>query len=286
MSEVQVAEPVRSVTVNGITATSAMTGTEIFNAHLKAQGGTPSAKPESATGAPPTSYQTGATQQRIAQIERENGSTATAGTIAGKAPPPTPKVLEKQNATDKVAQFDAEMRAQGKQIAPGTGTPSTDPIAVDQAGIDKLSAQYQTLMRDLEPAAAKTVNGQKTLDDIRAQYRAELKEFYEGRRLGETRKQFWARRDGTAPAAPSGAPVLDGPRVQTWNTHVVDGQVDLDKITLDDTGGYTLTRFKPNQTFRVEAFEMLRQAKAAGFTQAQVDAYLRQEAVKLGWVKA
>ncbi len=273
-----IAEPVRSVTVNGVAATSAMTPTEIFNAHLTAQGGTPIVeRPQHNGNGPPLGYQTPATVQRLAQGD---GVPAAPGTIAGKAPPPAPKVLEASN--NNIEAFDAEMRAKGLQRT----DMATQPGEVNHEAVELIGKRYISLMRG--------VTNEEQAARHKASYEKDLKSLYEGKQLTEAQMTILRRAaaggngEGTsfmpkAKAAPAPAPTAAP--VATWQQHVQDGQVDLDKITTADTSGYTLQRFVKNQTLRAEAFDMLKNAKAAGFSQQQIDSYFRQDAINLGWVK-
>jgi hypothetical protein len=267
MSQVQTAEPVRSVTVGNVTVTSTQTPEERFATIAKSMG-VPVAEPARATFAGPEGHP---------HVVVPDGEAST----VSKAPPPSPSALEKQNA------FDTEMRAKGlqKPVAPPPGQqrPSVPPEQLDTAGIAKLNENYTKLMSQFEAlpySQARDINIEKT----RKQFQEEMQEFYQGRKLGEKRSEFRARRDGTAvtpsaPAAPTKAP--------GWQSHVEEGGwVDLGKLTLDDTSGYTIPRWRADQRVNVQTFDLLKQAKAAGITQAQVNAVLTEQAKAAGWVKA
>jgi hypothetical protein len=197
MSSTAVAEPVRSVTVGGVTATSAMSPQEIFNAHLTAQGGQPvDFKGQGRSGmvplhvhpSPTGGVMTGeAASGNPAPLPDHMTRPATGGgsALANNPPPPSAKL----------AAFDQEMRDKGIQR-----TDMPPPGDVDQTGIAKLNEAFQTKMRDWE-ALPDDARKERNVARIRAQYQEELKEFYDGRRLGEKRSEFQARRDGAAAPA-------------------------------------------------------------------------------------
>jgi hypothetical protein len=62
--------------------------------------------------------------------------------------------------------------------------------------------------------------------------------------------------------------------------------VRLEHLTTDDTSGFTIPRYVDNQRIYVSTFDLLKQAKGAGITQAQVNAGLAAQARQNGWTKA
>jgi hypothetical protein len=229
---------------------------------------------------PPLEYQTHGTQTRIAQGEKQAAS--------GKAAPPAPKPeAASKPSTDAVAAFDAEQRAAGKQLP--LDRPDLAGGGIDQAALDALTVQYRALIAPLygKPDAAVAA----TIERFKRAYENDVKSILDGRKL--TAAQI-AKLNGTPgnvdsflPKAPS-APAPTAPVARNgWQSHIEDGQwVGLENITTADTHGYTIPRYVKEQRLHVSAFDQLRVAKAAGITQAQVNAVLHQEAISKGWVKA
>lgn len=267
-----------SVTVGGLTLTSAMTPEQRFEAIKSAN-------------VQPAQFHTDHTVAGMTADQRSNAERV----AAGKAPPPTPAALEAANKPANVAppqgapnasrlsEFDEEMRKAGLQKPTSAEVP---PGQVDAAGIAKLSKSYQDIMVNLErmsPSQARDSN----LVKYRAQFNEELKEFYDGRKLGEKRSDFWARRDGTAPAA---TPVSQHPP-QAWaEAHVdvasKDGMIPLERINKNGLSGYVLPKLVDGQTYHVSVFQELAAARAAGLSQKQVDSFIRTDMVNNGWIKA
>lgn len=248
------------ITIGGMTLPAGSTSAQRLEAHAKA--GTQ------------THFHVNSTAMSFAKAD---------GTFGGRAAPPSPKALEAANKPTaqqqaaKLADFDAEMRASGKQITPGTGAPA--PGEIDQDGLNLVTARYKVL-------AKAAVGDPAMLEQHKRAYHNDLKAFYDGRRLTDAQRA--RMRGGEAPGSfvPK-APAAPTPPAQSgWQSHVKDGQVDLEHLTTDDTHGFTIPRFVKDQTLHVAAFEQLKNAKAAGFTQEQVNAYLTTEARNKGWVKA
>lgn len=198
-----------------------------------------------------------------------------AGVHPGRTPP-SPQELEASNA--KLAQFDDEMRAKGFQLpAPvEDGRFQRDErtgIVVDTAALE----QCHKLFRELAP---------KEREDARGEYEATLAEIYAG-------KLQLADMEGTdaprveQPREPNGRFAAQPSAEPGWQSHVEDGEwVPLEHLTTNDTSGYTIPQYIQGQRVNVSTFELLRQAKAAGISQDQVNAVLHQQAVGMGWVRA
>jgi hypothetical protein len=270
VSELAVAE--REI-APGIKINAGMTGAQILNAHLQAAGEKPLA-----TGHVSFSGPQGHPHTVVPDAE------------AGKPALPAPAKLEVANKpnANQLAEFDAEMRASGKQLP--LDRPDLAGGGIDQAGLDALTAQYRALIAPLygKPDAAVAA----TMERFKRAYENDVKSILEGRKL--TAAQI-AKLNGTPgnvdsflPKAPS-APAPTAPPVvrNGWQSYIEDGQwVGLEHITTADTHGYTIPRYVKEQRLHVSAFDQLRVAKAAGITQAQVNAVLHQEAISKGWVKA
>lgn len=268
--------PVATATVNGVTATANMTGAEIFNAHLKAQGAAPVNPADRArVGMFPPLH-----------VHSTDGGLADAQSVATASPPPAPAVLAKQNAMPTPAPVAA---------APTGG--------IDTDYLTKLNTRYTTLMKDLEGAAGKTTHGARVVEKVRADYQKELQEIYDGRRMGEKRADFQARKGaGTAPASAAGAARFD-PQTGTLSYVDVDGKItnspagmsaalDMAAKASSKTGwapasaitgpllhGYTIP---PDREYQVaELVSGLRLARIGNLSQSQVSAIIAN-----GWVKA
>lgn len=323
MSETAVATVTLS---NGAMLTNQMTPLERHNA-VAASLGAPTVTPPRVSLAGPQGHpHVVASDEQTAMAMR-----AEPGTIGGKAAPPTPAQLEAANKpgarpkadplgpaldkymqAQKIAKFDQEMRDKGLQTAPTRGTPAAGEV--DQAGVDALNAGYKSKMApylQLSPSAAKD----RAMEEIRAQYNEELREFMvHGRRLSETRAAFKARQGTGTPAAKAGAwstPGPDGSRIVTpagkkmqkdlldefdalpanerTNAMCINYMAAVYKTIGDERGlvhsmhldakylsGYAL----PKGMYSPEVLVDLARAKAAGFTQAQVNAVIASERIK------
>lgn len=257
------------VTIGGVTLPAGSTAQQRFEAAVKGN-------------AQPVQFHTDSTAMKFAQ---EDGTA-----IGGKAPPPTPIELEARNKwfkdapvspEAKIAQFDAEMRAAGKQITPSTSTPT--PGEIDQEGIDLLTARYKVL-------ATAAVGSPAILERHKKAYENDLAAFYNGKVLtDEQRTKMRLTGDaGTFVPKPKDAPAPAAPAAKAgWQSHIEDGQwVGLEHLTTVDTSGYTIPRFIKDQRLHTSTFGLLKQAKDAGISQAQVNAVLTQQARNNGWVKA
>jgi hypothetical protein len=264
----------RDMVVNGVTLTAGMTAEHRFAAIAKANVS--------------TQFHTDSTAALFAQ---KDGPVP--GSIAGKAPPPPPAALERSNAMPpqgnpspaRQVDLDREQQDAGIQTRPDGRR-----IAVgqrDDEAIDLLTANYRILAlanRDNPAAAAR----------FKAAYENDLKSLLDGKQLSGAQIQELRKRAGRGdiesfvpkskePAAPA---LQAPPAVPGWQSHIEDGQwVGLEHLTLDDTHGFTIPRFVDNQRVHTSTFELLKQAKAAGISQAQVNAVLTQQARNNGWVR-
>jgi hypothetical protein len=256
------------VTIGGVTLPAGSTPKQRLEAHARA--GTQS------------QFHTDSTAARFAQGD---------GTIAGKAPPPTPQQLERQNAmppqgtpnANRQAEFDAEMQAKGLQRRPD-GSVHADG-EVNPELIEKLSASYQH--------HASNARTEKARDELRASYERDLQRLYNGRPLkeleigvaaGEVVAQMKGSKEVKARESAPAAPPAKAPG---WQNHIEDNEwVLLDKLTTADTSGFTIPRWVDKQRVHVSTFDLLKQAKEAGISQQQVNAVLTQHARRNGWVKS
>lgn len=246
----------------GITVNAGMTGAEIFNAHLKAAGEKPYTPPRVSFSGPEG---------------HPPGAVLPGESAAARNPPPSPAVLEAANKPDaaaKVADFDADMRAKGLQR---TDAPAAQPGEIDQAGVATLTARYKELMGALERSPQSQARDSNIVK-IRAQYNEELEEFMQGRRLGEKRSEFHARRDGTAPAALSPAsPEVVKAADAAAKAANAEGFTPAAAIGKELLFGYTIPQDR--EYVVADLVAGLRMARAGNLTQAQMEA-------AAGWAKA
>ena len=179
----------------------------------------------------------------------------------------------------KLEQFNAEMRQQGLQTTPQPDSgrfvqDSRTGVTYDSAAVQRAHAIFASI-----PAAER--------DAARAEYQETLAEIYAGKLQlsdmeGSTAPEQPRDAQGRLASAPESKPAAPG-----WQSHIEDGAwVDIGKLTLDDTSGYTIPRYVNDQRLNVSTFELLRAAKAAGISQAQVNAVFHGQALQHGWVKA
>lgn len=267
----------------GVAVTSAMTPLERHNAIAKSMGVATIERPV----APPQFH-----------IDATVSTMVRQGAKLEAAKPATPAVPIHDPA--RVAAFDAEMQAKGLQhqeqqrnpdgtFAPGRPTVevSSGEIQVDQAALDALNKAY----RKLPPAEREAK---------RAIYQNDLKTLYEGRRLGETLTHWHARAAG-APGQMAGhqqayvpghepKATPPAPTPQQWeegHKSVTDagGWIPHARINTAGLSGYTLPKLVANQVYDRGVFKMLSDARTAGFTQEQVNAYITAQMRRDGWIK-
>jgi hypothetical protein len=269
MSDTEVA----TVTLpNGTIITSSMSPVERHNAVAKSIGA-----PEVARPAGPIFGPQGLTPATANEYARHDAQ-------AAKAPPTgAPAKPAASTPAEKIAALDAELQAAGIQKTPQTPrAPDGKFVAkptvadVDASFIDALNKAY----RALTPAEREAK---------RAQYRAELQEGFEGRRLGESRANFLARAAG-APAQVPSEPAAQTYTPKEWkdghkSVTDEDGWMPIDRVNPAELSGYTLPRLVEGQQFHSSVFAQLADARAAGFTQAQVDAYIKQQMKRDGFIK-
>lgn len=276
MSETAVAE-VHTVTVApGVTISSNMTPTERYNAIAKVHGAPAAERPQGARFAAQ-----GMTDATVAELARRDGRQPGTAPPAAPAKPQTPD-------PNAVANFDQEMRDKGlqSQLRDASGRFAVPPDQVDQAGIEALSKAYSTRVSELQRSPP-SPGRDKLIEGTRALYQTELAEFYEGRKVGETRRAFDARKNGTAPTVPQ--PSQHTP--QQWeegHKSVTDaeGWIPMDRINANGLSGYTLPKLIEGQQYHKSVFSQLATAKAAGLTQEAVTAYITQQMKADGWIKS
>ncbi len=182
-----------------------------------------------------------------------------------KTPPKAPP------APSDIKAFDAEMRAKGLQFDPNT--PSVPADQIDTKALAKLNAIYAAMTPEEREAR-------------RADYHKDLQTIYAGRRGDELMKDFEARKLGQPAAV---APVSKYTPAEWEKGHASvtdkDGFIPADRINKDGLSGYTLPRFLPTQTYRADIFDLLATARAANYTQSQVDAFIRAGMAKQGLLK-
>jgi hypothetical protein len=271
---------------NGVALTSAMTPTERFNAIAKSMGA-PEYKPQSIPfgpqGHPHVVTDTAQTAREMTQ--------QTGGSAFARNPPPDPKTLEASRRAELDA-IAADIGARsGKPAAPTpqgyTMLPDGRRVAateIDHEGIAKLNAKFQEVMRDLERAGP-SVDTTRTKEKIRTQYNEELAEFYEGRKLGEKRSEFQARMKG-GPAAPVSQHTPEQWTEGHKSVTDKDGWMPLERINKDGLSGYTLPKLIDGQFYHKSVFAELAAARAANVSQEQVNAFIKAQMVRDGWVKA
>jgi hypothetical protein len=210
---------------------------------------------------------------------------------AAKAPPPVepakPIAPPQGNpSAARQADLDRELQAAGIQTGPDGRRIAAGQV--DQEAIDLLTANYRTLAianKDRPEVAAR----------FKAAYENDLKSLLDGRQLSGAQIAEMRKRAGGGnvesfmpkskePTTPAPAPTA---AKAGWQSHVEEGQwVGLEHLTTADTAGYTIPRFVKDQRVHVSTFELLKQAKAAGISQEQVNAVMTQQAKNAGWVKA
>jgi hypothetical protein len=192
----------------------------------------------------------------------------------------------------RVEAFDREMREKGLQTG---GRAGTTPGAYDTAGHEALTERYKAiaagLIKDNSPSA------QATLARFKAAYENDLKSLAEGRVL--TEKELNGLRsngklDSFLPepkAPPAAAPAAATPQTpEQWTEahkeHIdSEGWIPFEKIDPKALSGYTLPNLIDGQHYNAGIFVTLRDARAAGVTQAQVDAFVRAQMKNDGWIK-
>lgn len=293
MSNVAVAERPASVTVApGVTVTAAMTPTERFNAIAQAAGA-PTVAPTIAA----PQFHTPATLQRFAQgdaearsaapaVQREDGSSgapAHAGMVA-----PSPEELAAANSGDPLAAFDAEMRARGVQR----------PLEEQQAEAERFQVDDRTGVRVDTHALERAHELYRSIpaaerESARGEYEQTLADILAGK-LGladmEDVPGAGQPRDAQGRYAPSQAaaaqPQYTVKQMEEEHAKVADadGWIPLARVGKWALSGYTLKQYIPDQRLNPAAFGMLANARKAGVSQAQVDAFLENQMRADGWI--
>lgn len=232
----------------------------------------------------------GAPEQPIPAHERPSRATPPAAPAA-----PTPE--------DRIAAFDRDMQRAGIQTPPPqpalpvandprgfadlqSGIRIPNGQSVDAAAIERANAEFRQAYNRLADEFTKTAGGaraqvERRMIELSAQHQAKLAALMPG------------ADKGPAPAAPAApAPTIGGKEAPPgWQSHVetdADGSrwVGLDRLTVNDTSGYTIPKFLENQRVNVSTFALLKQAKAAGISQAQVNAVFEAQMRADGWIKS
>jgi hypothetical protein len=273
-------------TVGGVELKAGMTPRERFQALARSME-TGTYAPQHNGAGPPLEYQTHGTQTRIAQGEKR----AAPNTVGNKPAPPSPKELERQQffenkppqgepSAARQAELDAELQAKGLLKRPD-GTTHADGQP-DLEAAERLTARYRKLCEALLPNDMPPQRREAKHQELREVYERDMVRILNGRPLTELELSI----DMPKPKAPA-APAPTAPVARNgWQSHIEDGQwVGLENITTADTHGYTIPRYVKEQRLHVSTFELFKQAKAAGISQAQVNAVMHQQAVNMGWVK-
>jgi hypothetical protein len=236
------AAPVHTVTlVDGQVISEAMTATERHNAVAKSLN-------LPVAGRPPGVYFGPEIIHHHAQAAK-----APPPSQDGMKTPPVPAVVPPQGTPEERARDEA-----------GKFTPATPsgPVTVDQAALDKLNADY----RALSP---------KQREARRGQYEGVLRQIYEGKTLAELQAA-----KTTPPIAPTGEwekPADVAKITAELAADTREGFVDISKLRLEHTSGYTLPAVPAGTTFNVSALTLLAQARAAGVDQAVVTKILQAQ---------
>ncbi len=244
----------------------------------------------------------------------ETSAAAPAGTVAGKAPPPAPTELERAN---RIAEFDREMQATGKQLMMPRDT--SGRFATVQKAIDTRLAAFRALKpeqrthavrvqleRDLAPlyeqlqgaaadasspptgqqrAPAKAGQGALSQAVAGAQHRGLTAA---GQKLeGEVLAEFKA-----LPPAKQRDPAT----IDLYNVAVVairaneHGKAHISVFHPAMLHGYRLPDFlngaRGGQHYPATVINDLAKARAAGLSQQQVDAFIKTGMVRDGWLRA
>lgn len=260
--------------VGGVTLTPQSTGREIFAAHLKASGAPASELDAHAGFGPPLHV----------HADPLGGVMHAEAPAAPVAPAKAPPTAGEQAA--KVAEFDAQMRAEGKQLPAARSTLAVGEF--DQAGFEALTEHYKVL-------ALGAKNTPEVAARFKATYEKDVAALYDGRQLSAAElakiKTSQGKVDSflpkaTAPAAPPASQHTpeawaEGHKSVT-NEH---GMIPVERLNPAALSGYTLPRLIEGQHYDANVFADLASARAAGFTQAQVTAYIKAQMTKDGWLR-
>ena len=256
----------------GVSVNNQMTPTQILEAHVKAN-------------VQPHQGGVGHTDGTVARMNY--------GDAASKAPP-SPAALEAANkpiatppatTPDKRTpqeQFEADIRARGL-------THEAPPLTAEQqteADIALVTEQYKTLMQAqdgmgpdqrlrfkaaFEKDIARILNGQLLTPGQRAQ-------------MGKTGNiETFVPKDRSKPgeSKPTETPASTYTPEQWAEGHKsalnADGHLPVNRLNPAAMSGYTLPAEAQDQVVTLEVFSMLAKARQAGFTQAQVDAFVRAD---------
>jgi hypothetical protein len=220
----------------------------------------------------------GPTSETVAELARRE----TKVVPAIPAKPATAPAATPADQAARIEALDADLRAQGlqKPRAPDGRFIAKPTVAdVDQAALEALNKTWRALTPEQREANRST-------------WQNDLRTIFEGRKLGESLAQFQARNAGTVSAVVSTAPP-NPPREftpQQWqeghrSVTTADGFIPMERINAAGLSGYVLPKLIEGQQYHSSVFRQLADARAAGLTQAQVDAYIKQQMETDGYIK-
>ncbi len=265
----------------GISINSSMTGAQILNAHLQAAGEKPLAVANVSFAGP---------QGHPHTVIPD----AQAGATGAKAAPSSKPIEAAKPNANAVANFDAEMRAAGKQLP--LERPDLAGGGIDQEGIDALTEQYRALAGPLQGKS--DAASMATAARFKTAYEADVRRILDGQQLTAkqiaTLKGNLGRADTLVPktkeAAPAAAP-KSAPTVEQWETaHKAvanaEGIARVESFNTEALSGYTLPKYADDWGYPIEIIGQLAAARAAGVTQQQINQFIRTQAVADGWIAA
>jgi hypothetical protein len=245
------AEPVYTTTTNGVALDSSMTPQQRFDAIAKSMGAEV-AKPDGRAGmGPPLHY-------HPAEAGPAPVAKAPAPAVAPAASKPT---AQGAPSADRLAQFDAEMQEQGIQKRPDGRVLAAGEI--DQEAIQALGANYTALVKHLQGKTDE--HSVASAARFKQAYENDLQALYNGRQLTQQQLDKLRGKTGNVETMLPKAPKAEPPAPQPPAGFVPVAQVD--------TAGYRLpadvTHLAPDTGKYFAA------AKAAGFTQGEIDEVLK-----------
>lgn len=263
----EVAAPVHSVTLgNGVVVTDQMSALERSNAVAKAMGAPVVARPSGPVFGP--RFDDGRQAQTDGTVSRMNAGDV-AASVDRKSVDAVNKAfgaLAPKDRTTHRHAYEADLKA----LFEGQRSPGNLSTALDKAARD---TRVQT---ELNKALAENKSP------------AELQAILDGA-LSDKPRDASGRYVATAP--PQGTPAERGQftpaQWETGHASVVNagGFIPLDRINKDGLSGYTLPRFIADQHYVANVFTLLANARAAGMTQAQVDAWIAKDMRADGLIK-
>lgn len=263
---------------NGVQITPEMSARDRHNAVAKSMGAPEVARPAPPVFGPPG--HTAATLQRLAQGDRAAEAAATAAAL-GVPQRPTVGAPSTQAAPETAGASPERM---------GTRT----EVNVDLKALQELHDVYRALSPEKREQA-------------RATYENDLATIYEGRRAGESLRDFRARQTaegagmhaGRVPPAetsvqdhvpgrePSAPSQYTPSEWESGHASVTDanGYVPLERINAEALSGYTLPKIVEGQTYHKGVFAELAAARAAGITQEQINGFIEAQMRRDGFIR-